>query len=328
MIQDARRHAKVALPEARTLIASSPPLPATNKSLRSFALDALCALLYHSGLTVLGVKVRRLFGGGKTRVLCYHRVADDEWPDTLARDRFVSHLGHLRRHYQLIGIETIAERLSKGRPLPRDAVAITFDDGHADLLGVLDDLKAHSAPAAFFVLTGDLPDRGTAFFDFIRGTPLEAAQKSLASLPSQARWAEVGSTSLATGAPRLMSTDDLHTVLKAGFEVGSHTRSHPLLPALSDEHRSAEVAGSREDLSLALGSAPRFFAYPWGKHDDASREAVRSAGYEAAFTTEDRAVEASSDRMAIPRVHIAGNAPVSRLAGEASGLIEFLRRLF
>ena len=40
-----------------------------------------------------------------------------------------------------------------------------------------------------------------------------------------------------------------------------------------------------------------------------------------------RAVDDESDLFAIPRVHVAGNASVARLAGEASGLIEFLRRV-
>ena len=172
--------------------ASSPPSSTSQKSLRSVALDVLCAVLHYTGLLSLGLKVRRLLGGGKTRVLCYHRVADDEWPDTLKRDRFLAHLVHLRRHYHLIDAGRIVECLSAGRPLPRDSVAITFDDGHRDLLDILGDLQSHAAPAAFFVLTGDLPGSGSAFFDLIRGTPLESSRQVLASLPREARWAESG----------------------------------------------------------------------------------------------------------------------------------------
>jgi peptidoglycan/xylan/chitin deacetylase (PgdA/CDA1 family) len=303
------------------------PKRATNKSLRSTVLDLLCAALHYSGLLWLALEVRRLFGGGRPRVLCYHRVAEDEWPDTLTRHRFLGHLAHLRRHYRLIDVGSIVECLSAGRPLPRDAVALTFDDGYHDLMGILGDLQSHAAPAAFFVLTGDLSGNGASFFDLIRGTSLEASQQSLASLPGEARRAKMSSTSLAAGAPSLMSVADLRASLEAGVEIGSHTRSHPLLTALPDGEIGAEIAGSREDLRLALGTAPRFFAYPWGKHDVLSREAVRSAGYAAAFTTEDRAVDQESDLLAIPRVHVPGNASVARLAGEASGLIEFLRRV-
>jgi peptidoglycan/xylan/chitin deacetylase (PgdA/CDA1 family) len=299
----------------------------SKKSLRSSVLDALCVVLHYSGLLWLGLRVRRLLGGGRTRVLCYHRVAEDEWPNTLKQDRFLDHLAHLRRHYRLIDVGSVVECLSTGRPLPRDAVAITFDDGHRDLLAILGDLQSHATPAAFFVLTGTLPEGGAAFFDLIRGTWLEASQQSLASLPSEARWAEVASTPPAAGAPRLMSDADLRAVREGGFEIGSHTRSHPLLTALPHGELGVEIAGSREDLRLVLGSAPRFFAYPWGKHDRLSREAVRSAGYAAAFTTEDRAVDDETDLMVIPRVHVPGNASVARLAGEASGLIEFLRRV-
>ena len=313
--------------EASAPRGSSPAASARQKSLRSSAIDTLCAVLHYSGLLWLGLRVRLLCGGGRTRVLCYHRVAEDQWPDTLTRHRFLAHLAHLRRHYRLVDVGSIVECLSAGRPLPRDTVALTFDDGYKDLLAILGDLHFHGAPAAFFVLTGDLPASGTSFFDLIKGTALEASQEALASLPSEARSAALGSTPLAAGAPSLMSAADLRAVLEGGVEIGSHTRSHPLLTGLPQGELVAEINGSREDLRLALGEPPRFFAYPWGKHDRVSRDAVRSAGYFAAFTTEDRAVDDDSDLLAIPRVHVPGNATVARLAGEASGLIEFLRRV-
>ena len=327
LIQDADGKPKLPLKEARTSPASTPTQSTSPKSLRSIALDILCAVLHYSGLLSLGLRVRRLLGGGRTRVLCYHRVADDEWPDTLKRKRFVEHLVHLRRHYHLIDVDTVVECLGTGRPLPRDTVAITFDDGYQSLVDILGELRSHGAPAAFFVLTGDLPESGAALFDLIRGTPLEGSRLDLASLPLDARRARMATTPLTASAPRLMSASDLRAVMEGGFEVGSHTRSHPLLTALPVEEFGAEIAGSRDDLCLTLGVPPRFFAYPWGKHHPVSRDAVRSAGYTAAFTTEDRAVDDESDLLAIPRVHVPGNASVARLAGEASGLIEFLRRV-
>jgi len=300
----------------------------TGRSTRSAVFDALCAALYYSGLLWLGLKVRgALLGGGRTRILCYHRVADDDWPDTLMRDRFVAHLTYLRRRYRLVDVGTVVDCLRAGRPLPRDTIALTFDDGHRDLLGILPDLQSHGAPAAFFVLTSGLPESGTSFFDRIRGTPFEASRDALAALPEQARIAKLGTTPPAEGAPLLMSAADLRLLREGGFEVGSHTRSHPLLPALPSGAVADEIAGSRQDLETAVGSPVRFFAYPWGKHDGPNREAVRSAGYAAAFATGDRSVDERSDVLAIPRVHIGGNASVARLAAEASGLVELLRRV-
>jgi peptidoglycan/xylan/chitin deacetylase (PgdA/CDA1 family) len=79
-----------------------------------------------------------------------------------------------------------------------------------------------------------------------------------------------------------MSAADLRVVLEERVEIGSHTRSHPLLTALPQGELAAEINGSREDLRLARGAA--FCAS--GANDHRRDAAV--AGFPP-FTTEDRA---------------------------------------
>src|SRR2546423_1506780 len=74
------------------------------------------------------------------------------------------------------------------------------------------------------------------------------------------------------------------SVAGAGWEIGSHTRSHPHLPALPPDSLEEELKGSRERLEDALGLPCRSIAYPYG---DVNRRVVRAAeraGYEAAGT--------------------------------------------
>jgi peptidoglycan/xylan/chitin deacetylase (PgdA/CDA1 family) len=79
-----------------------------------------------------------------------------------------------------------------------------------------------------------------------------------------------------------MSWDELRRLRDAGWEIASHTRSHPKLPELGDADLHAELAESREVCSRELGATCRSIAYPYGAFDDRVVDATRQAGYEAA----------------------------------------------
>jgi peptidoglycan/xylan/chitin deacetylase (PgdA/CDA1 family) len=84
-----------------------------------------------------------------------------------------------------------------------------------------------------------------------------------------------------------MAWEQLGVLLAAGWEVGSHTCSHPRLTALDDAALAAELSESRGRCEQQLGVACRSLAYPYGDHDDRVVEATRVAGYEAALTVPD-----------------------------------------
>jgi peptidoglycan/xylan/chitin deacetylase (PgdA/CDA1 family) len=259
-------------------------------SMKSRVGEWLWTLVYRTGLLGLGRFLVRRFGGGATRVLCYHRIGPDAGPDGLTPERFRRHLAHLSRRYRLLSAADLGEILSRGEAPPKDGIVITADDGYLDLAGEpLDDLGR--ARATLFVLTADLPERGR-----FRGD-----------------------------GPEVMGAEDLRTVASRGVAVGSHTRGHPRLTELDDAAAEAELAGSRRDLERCLGAAPKLVAYPWGGADERIESIARAAGYSAAFITSGRAVRRGTDLFRIPRIHVPGGASVARVACEAAGLVGALR---
>ena len=80
-----------------------------------------------------------------------------------------------------------------------------------------------------------------------------------------------------------MRWDELRELAGRGVEVGSHTASHPHLPALSDAELAEELRASKERLEHELGRPCTVLAYPFGDCDDRVRAAARAAGYETAF---------------------------------------------
>ena len=77
-----------------------------------------------------------------------------------------------------------------------------------------------------------------------------------------------------------MTWDELRSVVDRGFEVGSHTASHPHLPELTDSELDDELRRSKERLEDELERPCHYLAYPFGEQSPRVRAAARAAGYE------------------------------------------------
>jgi peptidoglycan/xylan/chitin deacetylase (PgdA/CDA1 family) len=83
---------------------------------------------------------------------------------------------------------------------------------------------------------------------------------------------------------RPLSWEMLTEMRDAGMTIGSHSKTHPILPNETEERVREEVEGSRLELKRRLGVKSECFAYPGGGFDNAAIEAVAAAGYRYAFT--------------------------------------------
>jgi peptidoglycan/xylan/chitin deacetylase (PgdA/CDA1 family) len=72
---------------------------------------------------------------------------------------------------------------------------------------------------------------------------------------------------------------DVKKMLDAGWELGSHSITHPDLTTLEPAELEREVAGSREILKRRFGVPVENFSYPSGLYDDTVISAVHKAGY-------------------------------------------------
>jgi peptidoglycan/xylan/chitin deacetylase (PgdA/CDA1 family) len=78
----------------------------------------------------------------------------------------------------------------------------------------------------------------------------------------------------------------IRRLLADGWELASHTLTHPDLTALDSRQLEHEVAGSRRWLRRRFGVDVDFFCYPSGRYDRDVIAAVRASGYLGATTTE------------------------------------------
>lgn len=201
-------------------------------------------------------------------ILCYHAVCDD-WPsvgaiETAALDRQLRHL--LKRRYRPL---TLSEALTR-RPAGR-AFVVTFDDAFRSVLDRgLPILERLGVPATVFV-------------------PTDFANEALPMT-----WSNLGKW-IGTRFERelsCMSWDDLRSLSDAGWEIGSHTCSHPDLTTVHRDAAAVELERSKEACEAELQCACSSLAYPFGAHDRDVAALAGAAGYERAVTLGSRLVGA------------------------------------
>jgi peptidoglycan/xylan/chitin deacetylase (PgdA/CDA1 family) len=103
-----------------------------------------------------------------------------------------------------------------------------------------------------------------------------------------------------------ISGRDLAALAAQGHTIGCHTHTHPDLTTLAPEALESEVAGSKRVLEDVVGQPVTAFCYPYGVRDSRVVAAVRSAGFEVAFTVDLGGVKSGDDPYQLRRIAILG----------------------
>ena len=111
-------------------------------------------------------------------ILGYHRIGPsrgDHVPSVSA-EAFERQLAFLaRRHYRVLSLQELADRLDRGEPMPRHSAVITFDDGYEETSTVAWPLlKRFKFPAAVFVTPGEVGRAGFVTWEQIQAMSRDA----------------------------------------------------------------------------------------------------------------------------------------------------------
>jgi peptidoglycan/xylan/chitin deacetylase (PgdA/CDA1 family) len=232
-------------------------------------------------------------------VLCYHALSD-RWPAILSTTprRFEEQLTlMLERGYRPVTFEqALAE--PGGRTF-----AVTFDDAYRSVLE-----RAHPIMERLAV-------PGTVF-----------VPTNFAGSPEPMRWDGIEGW---LGGPHeqellCLGWDELRDLAAAGWEVGSHTCSHPHLTVMGDEPLAAELRESRAAVESGMGGPCRSIAYPYGDVDARVVDAARAAGYENGASLPRRLD--SKDPLDYPRIGVYNRDDLSRFKLKVSRFVRGVRR--
>ena len=207
----------------------------------------------------------RLFENGPL-ILAYHSVscARSDGLTVNAKD-FERQIAYLSDHG--FRPHTLRSYFSEGYKSLDRVVIITFDDGYVDNYTVaFPILKKYNFVATIFLVS-----------DFVGTDHIHLWDIPKIEKRSQKEWY------------RLLDRNQIHDMLRHGFEFGSHSCTHPELTELTAERCWEEVSRSRSDLSDQLGEEVVSFCYPRGDVNSRVIEMVKRAGYDRAVVTPPRA---------------------------------------
>jgi peptidoglycan/xylan/chitin deacetylase (PgdA/CDA1 family) len=213
-------------------------------------------------------------------VVCYHAVSDD-WRAELAvsPEQLEDELGYLLgRGFDPVTFTEAVAGTRRGRMM-----AVTFDDAYRSVYErARPILERLGVPGTVFV--------PTAF-------PSSGAPMS---------WPGIDGFLDGPWAAELVpaSWEELRALSRSGWEIGSHTRSHPHLPSLEDAELSHELEESRRECERHAGVRCTAIAYPYGDTDERVASAAAAAGYTAGAALYERLMRKStmSDPMRWPRL--------------------------
>ena len=228
-------------------------------------------------------------GNRTLRVLMYHKVNDLAGnPLTMPVSLFDEQMDQLRQlGYTVVDLDAVLAHYVKGKPLPLQAVLITFDDGyHDNLENAAKVLRTYGYPAVLFVPIGYLGDR--------------------LPLPHEEHLAAQGIVN------RTIDWDEVAELERQGVRIESHGISHRPLADLEVDEAAREITLSKFRLEEGLGRPVRAFSYVKGSeahYKAVHLSLVRQAGYDVAFTAVSGANSPSTDPLQLRRYNIEPYSP-------------------
>ncbi|MBI5021918.1 MAG: polysaccharide deacetylase family protein [Ignavibacteriales bacterium] len=228
----------------------------------------------------------------KIKVLMYHLITENyyfsrKFKDiSLLLDLFRSQMRFLDRWgFTTITFEDYRLFLNGELNLPQKPIIITFDDGYEEIYtNVLPVMREFGMKGVLFIM-GDRKIK-TSVWD----TPL--------------------------GIPPLQLLNDRQIIeLQAsGFEIGSHSLSHPQLPVISHVNAWEEISQSRMKLEILLNAPVKTFAYPYGLTNESVKKMVSDAGYDFGCGTYTGPPAFGQDLFEIRRMLMSGGMSMSKFA--------------
>jgi len=284
-------------------------------------------------------------------ILRYHSIHNDleKYDQIIGRsimhtpEAFRQQMEILVRSYTPVTMNEILSYLSGEIEPPKNAVAVTFDDGYLDNLEYAAPiLNEYGIPATFYITVEPIEKRVMPWFVRLRfvfsntkrelwtdegeGIDISLGSRSnrLTAFSRACRQCTVlnnESQKIYTqkvekqlnvesysNEELMLNWDQIRKLDRMGHTIGSHTMSHPNLAYLSIEDAVFEMQMSKKILERELGKPVIHFSYPnpalQPNWNEETRELAQSIGYKTAVTSDAGSVKLSDNPQKLRRMWV------------------------
>ncbi|SJM96092.1 putative polysaccharide deacetylase associated with biofilm formation; putative lipoprotein [Crenothrix polyspora] len=250
--------------------------------------------------------------------LCYHDVRDtwNDDPTTISVDNLISQLSWIKTHnFHPVSIQDIVDARDGVKPLPENAVLLTFDDGYTSFYTrIYPTLKMFNFPAVYGLVTSWMETPKGQMVHY--GHQLKPRDEFISW--EQAR--EMSDSGLIEMASH---TDDLHHGIisnpQNNSEPAATTRIYDPANQSYESDRAfsaridADLEKSADILYKHLGKRPRALIWPYGSFSHEAIGIARDNGFSVTMSLQD-GINNPYDLIAIKRHLMEDNKPLEDFA--------------
>lgn len=255
----------------------------------------------HSFSTYIPLPLLQFLSRQRLLSLFYHTVSDEVLPhvrhlyQVRNSNLFIQDLDFLLKYYKPIDLKEFIVFVHEGKPLPKNAFFLTFDDGLAECYHVIAPiLKQKGVPASFFLNSDFIDNKGLMFrykasylIDYLQQSPssdqivkkhfdhYKIPYTTLKDSLLRVRWGEqklLDNLALEVGIdfdnflkkqqPYLTSSQ-IQLMLQDGFTFGSHSQNHPTYNQISIENQISQTIESQKYIQENFNLPYKVFAFPF-----------------------------------------------------------------
>lgn len=248
----------------------------------------------------------RILVRSSTAILAYHNILPEGVEPAgdqslhLPRATFAAQLDLLSQTHNIISLDELVMGQATSSEESRPQAVVTFDDAYRGAVTVgLEELRRRGLPCTVFVTPGRLGDQsfwwdeiGEAVGHLEGSTRSRLFQKFAGRQDAIRTWMvnQLIEPSSLAGPFRTVSKNELTQAVASGsVTIGSHSWSHPHLPALAETAEQEARKELVESLSWLASHFPNNFrpwlAYPYGATSNEIKMLAGASGYQYAVGT-------------------------------------------
>jgi peptidoglycan/xylan/chitin deacetylase (PgdA/CDA1 family) len=177
---------------------------------------------------------------------------------------------YLKKHgYTVISLDELVKSTRAKKPLKRNSVVITFDDGYQDNFQyAYPVLKKFGYPATVFIIS-----------DFV-------------------------GRSFSNG-KEFLTWEQIIQMSKSNISFGAHTKTHLYLGSIKDlKAVQDEISAPKQAIEARTGLPVEYFCYPSGAFNTQVKNLVKQAGYKGACSTNRGFIRFNRDVYELKRIKV------------------------